>query len=467
MISIVERAIIAGKYRLERPLARGGMGSVWVAQHLQLDVAMAIKFMDAAVVASAGGRARFALEARVAARLRSPNVVQVHDYGVEEGTPYLVMELLEGEHLGARLKRVRQLDLSAAQAVVTQVCRALRRAHDAGVVHRDLKPSNIFLARHHEDEIVKVFDFGIAKATGEGALEEATKTGMVMGSPHYLSPEQARDSKRLDHRSDLWSLGVVAFRALTGELPFSGNELLDVLKKLSSEPIPLPSRVAPHLGLDVDRFFARALARDPALRFQSANELAEAFSALVEPRARLAVTSVPAPRATEPPTPTAPAFTAIRSHRVPSPAQRSRIMPLAPVRWASERAELKTWFPASSVVVVEFSGHLTASAVKRLIASVAPALACAGLIDAFNNWQDMTGYDSEARLALSEWVIETRRFSSVNILVRSKLVAMGVAVANLAVGGTIASYTSRSSWQAALNDIVNRTRAEGALSTAR
>src|SRR5262249_45658929 len=149
-------------------------------------------------------------------------------------------------------------------------------------IHRDLKPANLFLCQHADEEIVKILDFGIAKAIGAAQAGEGTATGVVMGSPHYMSPEQTRALKHVDGRTDLWSLGVILYRCLTGRLPFPGPEISAVLVAICMDPIPPPSQIAPDLGPDVDRFFARALARDPAQRFQSARELAEAFVAAAD-----------------------------------------------------------------------------------------------------------------------------------------------------------------------------------------
>ncbi|WP_437663453.1 protein kinase domain-containing protein [Sorangium sp. So ce1182] len=281
MTSLAEGSVIAGRYRLERMLARGGMGSIWVARHLQLDVGVAVKLMASEYAASTTARARFEREARAAAQLKIPNVVHVHDYGIEDDTPFLVMELLEGEDLETRLAREGRLTGVATQTIVTQVCKALRRAHEMGVIHRDLKPANLFLSRQDEDELVKVLDFGIAKAEGMLLAGKETKTGTLVGSPYYMSPEQVRRSKSLDRRSDLWSVGVIIYRCLTGRLPFPGEEIGEVFVAICTEDFPLPSSLAPELGPEVDRFFARALMRDPEHRFQSASELAEAFHAAV------------------------------------------------------------------------------------------------------------------------------------------------------------------------------------------
>jgi serine/threonine-protein kinase len=271
--------MIAGKYRLDRPLARGGMGSVWVARHLALDMPVAIKFMDASIASLDEALVRFEREAKLSARIRSPHVVEILDYGTDLGRPYIAMELLLGEHLGERLRREGRLALPDAATIVVQVAKALRRAHEAGVVHRDLKPANVFLSRFDDEEIVKLLDFGIAKS-GWGDDAEVTKTGVVLGSPSYMSPEQVRGIKYIDHRSDLWSLGVLLYRALTGQMPFQGESNLDVALRIAGEPYPLATSVAPDLPIEVDDLFARALARDREERFQSAREMAAAINGL-------------------------------------------------------------------------------------------------------------------------------------------------------------------------------------------
>jgi len=275
--SVEQGSVIAGRYRLERLLARGGMGSVWVARHTQLDAVFAIKFITPDASTSSDARVRFEREAKALAQIKSPNIVQVHDYGIEGDAPFIVMELLNGEDLSSRIKREGRLSLRATAAILLQLSKGLQRAHKAGIVHRDLKPGNIFLARQDDDEddIVKILDFGIAKHMG--SVEEATRTGVLIGSPHYMAPEQVRSSKHVDHRADLWAVGVILFRCITGRLPFIGSEIGDLIVRICVDPLPEPSAVAPDLGPEIDRFFQRALERDPEKRFQSVRDLTMEF----------------------------------------------------------------------------------------------------------------------------------------------------------------------------------------------
>lgn len=275
--------VIGGKYRLEASLARGGMGMVWVARHIDLDVLVAIKLMAPKYNPSSRERARFMREAKAAARLRSRNVVTVLDYGVENQTQYIVMELLQGEDLGARLDRERILSPHEAAKLLGSIANAVELAHSAGIIHRDLKPDNIFLARvvGEPEEVVKVLDFGVAKDLNPSSHEESTRSGVAIGTPQYMSPEQARGSKLIDHRSDLWSIGVILFRALLGRLPFEGMVAIEILDALANDPIPVPSSVEPSVPTEVDRFFARALAREPDERFQTVREMTAAFHRLV------------------------------------------------------------------------------------------------------------------------------------------------------------------------------------------
>ncbi len=271
--------VVGGKYRLEALLSSGGMGSLWVAVHESLDVHVAVKFMITRP-SDRVGRARFEREAKASALVRSPHVVQVLDYGTAGDVPFLVMELLEGEDLATRLERVGRLPVVAVATIAIQVCKALRVAHEASIVHRDLKPANVFLCNAKDEDVVKLLDFGLAKSLGRPLVDDLTTADTVLGSPRYMSPEHLRGAREVDHRSDLWSMGVILFRALTGTVPFTGTMVGDLIVKICTDPIPIVSQVAPDLGADFDPFFARAFARDPTERFQSARELSDAFCAI-------------------------------------------------------------------------------------------------------------------------------------------------------------------------------------------
>jgi serine/threonine protein kinase len=268
--------VLSGKYRLERELGRGGMGSVWLAQHLTLRSPVAIKLIDPAIATNTEALSRFLREAQAAASLRSPHVVQILDHGVDEGVPFIVMELLDGESLAGRLERQQRLSPHDTAHLLTQVGRAMTKAHEAGIVHRDLKPDNIFIVRNDEEEIAKVLDFGVAKSHlhGVGAVSSATRTGSVLGTPYYMSPEQAEGSKLVDHRTDIWAMGVIAWECLLGARPFEAETLGGLLLAICAREIPTPSRVGPvPAGFDV--WFARACSRDLNYRFMTAKQAAQ------------------------------------------------------------------------------------------------------------------------------------------------------------------------------------------------
>jgi serine/threonine-protein kinase len=267
--------ILSGKYRLERELGRGGMGAVWLAEHMTLRSPVAIKLIDPGIAENPEALARFLREAQAAASLRSPHVVQILDHGVDNGVPFIVMELLEGESLASRLERQHRLSPADTARIMTQVARAITRAHEAGIIHRDLKPDNIFLVRNDEEEVAKVLDFGVAKANshGMGAVSGATRTGSVLGTPYYMSPEQAEGVKNIDHRSDLWSLGVIAWECLLGTRPFDSETLGGLLLAICARDMPVPSTVGA-VPAGFDTWFARSCSRNVAYRFGSAKELA-------------------------------------------------------------------------------------------------------------------------------------------------------------------------------------------------
>jgi serine/threonine-protein kinase len=272
---VVPGAVLAGKYTLERKLGQGGMGAVWRAEHRELRSPVAIKVIDEQIAGSADALARFMREAQSAAALRSPHVVQILDYGSDRGVPFIAMELLEGESLATRLERVGRLPPAEVARIITEVARAIGKAHELAIVHRDLKPDNIYLVHNDETEVTKVLDFGIAKATlGLGVVSGSeTRTGAILGTPHYMSPEQAEGTKLVDHRTDLWALGVIAFECLVGRRPFDSDALGSLLLAICTRPIPVPSAYGCLLP-GFDAWFARACARELGERFQSARELA-------------------------------------------------------------------------------------------------------------------------------------------------------------------------------------------------
>jgi hypothetical protein len=268
--------IIADRYALIEEIGRGGMGSVWKAQHRGLGAWLAVKFMLANRGADAGARRRFLSEARAAARVQSPYVARVFDVDEWQGVPYIAMEFLEGETLEAKLARGGALSPELTCTIVDQIALGLARAHAARLVHRDLKPGNVFLVRQEVGEplLVKLLDFGLVKQLGLD-VPHATKSGMLLGTPGYMSPEQALGPKAVDERADLWSLAAITYYCLTGREAFSGEGLGEILLQVIHAPLPVPSQVNPDLGAAFDAWWQRAAHRDPAARPRSASLLAK------------------------------------------------------------------------------------------------------------------------------------------------------------------------------------------------
>jgi serine/threonine-protein kinase len=272
--------LVTPKLRLVRPLGAGGMGAVWLAEHLALHTQVVIKFVSEKLVWSTEAVARFSREAAAASQVKSPHVVQMLDHGVSEhGLPYIVMELLEGHDLADHLTGG-GLPPREVVAIVTQLCRALARAHEVGVVHRDIKPSNVFLCQVGGGELfVKLLDFGVAKLKDSTASSGAeTQSGALLGSPVYMSPEQLMGDKRVDYRSDLWSVGVLTFEALTGVRPFGGETVGALTMQVHAVDRPRPTQKNPMLPASIDTWFARACAVDPAARFAGAKELSDGLA---------------------------------------------------------------------------------------------------------------------------------------------------------------------------------------------
>ena len=267
---------IAGRYCLAEVIGRGAMGEVYAASHVDTGERAAVKLLSAAGLENPALVERFLREGELSQRLESPNVVSVYEVGAtSEGAPFIAMELLEGKDLAHHLRQEKQLDLARVVGLLEQVARGLSAAHAASIVHRDLKPQNLFLAQPAGGAPTwKVLDFGVSKLQGsKGTLTQHA----VVGTPGYMSPEQAQGTEA-DMRSDLFSLGAVAYRALTGRPPFSGTDTPQILFEIVYKMPARASEIVPDLPRDVDLALAIALAKRPADRFASAEEFASAFT---------------------------------------------------------------------------------------------------------------------------------------------------------------------------------------------
>jgi serine/threonine-protein kinase len=282
---------IGEKYVVERTLGKGGMGVVLAARHARLGHLVAIKLLQGKAAHDEQAAARFLREARAAATLSSEHVAKVHDIGtLETGEPYLVMEYLSGVDLGVVLHRDGPMPVPEAVSAILQACEAVAEAHAAGIVHRDLKPSNLFrIQRSSGTPLIKVLDFGISKMTSNspsGAAEQVlTSTGMTMGSPQYMSPEQVRNAKDVDGRADIWALGVVLYELLTGKSPFGGETLGEVFANIISMSPARVESVGPGIPEGLGSAIAQCLERERAQRPQTIAELASRLAPFASPEA--------------------------------------------------------------------------------------------------------------------------------------------------------------------------------------
>jgi eukaryotic-like serine/threonine-protein kinase len=264
-----------GRYRVGQRIGRGGMASVFRAHDPSIGRDVALKFLHASLCEDAECRSRFLREARAAGGLSHPNIVVVHDVGEIEGRPYMAMEMMSGSTLSEELAQSRQLPVREAVTVTLQLAKALDYAHKKGVVHRDIKPGNIM--RDAASRAVKLTDFGIAHVEDGGSGEQRTRVGDVIGTPQYMSPEQARGEK-LDGRSDLFSVGIVLYQCLTGTRPFRGDSLVAIATKIANEEHPPIDKARKDIPASLRRVIDRCLAKAAAQRFQSGRELAEALA---------------------------------------------------------------------------------------------------------------------------------------------------------------------------------------------
>ncbi len=269
------------KYEVVRVIGRGGMGTVYEGLNTAIGKRVAMKFIDAGIVQNSDAVARLQREAQAASAVESAHIVDIFDSGIsEEGQPFIVMELLRGEDLGHRIKRCGRLDLPEAAHITAQILRGLYRAHKAGIVHRDLKPDNIFLVDRDDDpNFAKILDFGISKVRRQGdtPIHTLTRQGTVLGTPFYMSPEQAQAQPDVDARSDLWSVGAILFECLTGRPPYTGGSYEQVIVNICMNDADDVRVYNPAVPEPIAAVLARALARDREDRFQDAREFLDAL----------------------------------------------------------------------------------------------------------------------------------------------------------------------------------------------
>ncbi|HYQ02725.1 MAG TPA: serine/threonine-protein kinase [Polyangiaceae bacterium] len=285
-----EGQILAGKFRIERVLGRGGMGIVVAATHLQLDERVALKFLLPEALINPEAVERFAREARAAVKIKSEHVARVSDVGtLESGSPYMVMEYLHGEDLAGWVRRNGAMPMADAIEFLLQACEAIAEAHALGIVHRDLKPANLFVTRRVDGSpCIKVLDFGISKVTVPGVAPEfgMTKTSTVMGSPLYMSPEQMSSSRDVDLRTDIWALGVILYESLTGRVPFEAETMPQLCGMILQDP-PRPIReLRPDLPQGLQHAVLRCLEKNRERRFNNVAELAYALAPFGQPAAQ-------------------------------------------------------------------------------------------------------------------------------------------------------------------------------------
>lgn len=286
-LPVAEGETIAGKYRVEKLIGSGGMGVVMAAFHLQLNQRVALKFMQPGLAADGQSAVRFQREARAAARLQTMHVGKVLDLdALPNGTPFVVMEFLDGEGLDRRLLREKTIGVPQALEWARQGLSALTEAHAAGIVHRDVKPGNLFLARRPDGtELVKVLDFGIAKSIDpeiEHGLS-STSSRLMLGSPPYMPPEQFTPGSEVGARADVWAMGVVLYQLVSGRLPFDQENLVDMMYAIRHAPHRPLREVAPHVPAAVEALVETALKKDPAARFADAGAMSKAIEAAQRP----------------------------------------------------------------------------------------------------------------------------------------------------------------------------------------
>ncbi|WP_437776439.1 serine/threonine-protein kinase [Sorangium sp. So ce1097] len=385
--------VLAGKYRIERVLGAGGMGVVLAAWHLVLERRVAVKFLLPEAAALPDASTRFLREARAAAALDGQHIARVIDVGtLDSGAAYMVLEYLTGDDLGQVLQTRGPLPLAEAADYLLQACEAIAEAHARGIIHRDLKPKNLFLTRRPDGTpLLKVLDFGLSKfiATGDSVKEASlTATGVIMGSIHYMSPEQIRSLKYADVRTDIWALSVILYRMLTGRHPFEGDSITAVTAAIMMDTPTSVLTLRPDLPPAVGALVSRCLTKDPAVRVQSVTEIARVLAPFGTHRARLSFESIdrllpePAARAGYPPPPGAHGASSSSSGEGPVvPDATTAPMPAPPGTPSSPGSEAAG---TAHAMLPHAWGNTTRSRAPRsrvaLLAGAAGALVVAGFV---------------------------------------------------------------------------------------
>jgi serine/threonine-protein kinase len=274
--------LLDNKYRIVRLLGEGGMGAVYEGENVRIHHRVAIKVLHPNIAADSGARERFEREAQAAGRIGSEHIVEVFDLGeLPSGARYMVMEFLAGEPLSARVASQGRIPPAFLAPLMLQLLDGLGAAHQAGIIHRDLKPENVFLQRAKSGhDFVKIVDFGVSKfsALSGGSAMSMTRTGAVVGTPYYMSPEQVKGQKNIDHRSDLYSAGIVLFECVTGQLPFQAETFNELIFKIALEPPLDPEVAVPGLDPEFARIVRKSTAREANDRYQTATEFAQAIA---------------------------------------------------------------------------------------------------------------------------------------------------------------------------------------------
>ncbi len=357
-----------GAYRIERRLGAGGVGAVYRATHLGLQKPVVLKVLHPQYAQSPNLRARFAREGRAAAAIRHPHVVDVTDVGEHQGTPYLIMELLDGESLGDLIARTGALSPDRAVDLLLPVIAAVDAAHAAGVVHRDLKPDNLFVTRGATGEpFPKVLDFGISRVVaGDG--EHRTGTAAMLGTPAYMAPEQIESTRDADARSDQYALGVILYECLTGANAFEGDNVYAILKRVGDGRFRIPRELRPELSPALEAIVIRAMSKSPAARFPSLRAMAAALLPFASDRTRLAWGTTFSPGAEHGHADTKLTTSSVPPRELPAPdtlieAAHSQDSIGAPITPARRR---NTWIIGAAIVsVAVFTAAILTSAARE------------------------------------------------------------------------------------------------------